>query len=149
MRVGEICTREVVCCDKTSTCLAAAELMRKHHVGALVVTEGVNGERSPVGIVTDRDLVVEVVAPELDAATITVGDIMQPGLVTASESEGLYETVERMRTKAVRRLPVVDAKGALVGVVTLDDMLEILAEQITNLVNVVTRQQKHEARTRK
>lgn len=149
MRVGEICTREVICCDKATTCLQAAELMRKHHVGALVVTEGINGERSPVGIVTDRDLVVEIVAPQLAAETITVGDIMQAGLVTATEAEGVYETVERMRTKAVRRLPVVDAKGSLVGVVTLDDMLEILAEQITNLVNVVTRQQKREARTRK
>ena len=82
MRASEICTPEVVFCEPQTTILEAAQLMRSSHVGSLVVTEKPNGERVPVGIVTDRDLVVEVMATELDPATLTVGDIMAPALVT-------------------------------------------------------------------
>jgi len=124
--------------------------MRHHHVGSIVVVEQMNGgQRLPIGIVTDRDVLVEVTAVDLDAFTITVGDIMGPELVTARESEGVLEAMEIMRYKGVRRLPIVGADGQLVGIVTIDDLLEILAEELGELAKIVVRERSREATTRR
>jgi CBS domain-containing protein len=148
--IGEICSREVVFTTRETTVAAAAKLMRHHHVGSLVVVEQLNGgKRLPVGIVTDRDIVVELTAMDLDPAVITVGDIMGEPLVTARESEGLLETMEIMRYKGVRRLPIVGADGQLIGIVTIDDLLEVLAEQLTELAKVVAREQARESAARR
>jgi CBS domain-containing protein len=128
---------------------AAAELMRQHHVGTLVVVDSMNGgKRVPVGIVTDRDAVVEVMATGLDPKTITVGDIMVQDLVTARENEGVLETMQIMRYKGVRRLPIVGKSGELIGIVSIDDMLEVLAEEISELAKVISREQARETTTR-
>lgn len=149
-QVGEICSREVVFGTRETTVAAAAKLMRQHHVGCLVIVEELNGgKRLPVGIVTDRDIVVEVTAMGLDPQTITVGDIMGDALVTAREGEGLLETMEIMRYKGVRRLPIVGGDGQLIGIVTIDDLLEVLAEQLTELAKIVSREQAHEAAARR
>src|SRR5574340_613686 len=108
MPIGEICNREVVIVQPNKSALEAAQLMRQHHVGDVVVVEERGGFRVPVGIVTDRDLVVEVVAPGLDPSVITVGDIMVPELATVTENIGVFEAIQYMRTKGVRRLPVVE-----------------------------------------
>lgn len=129
--------------------MEAAQLMRSHHVGALVVAEGINGNRSAVGVITDRDIVVEVVATGLDASVITVGDIMVGDLVTVGEEQEIFETVQTMRSKGVRRLPVVDARGGLIGIVALDDILEVLAEQLDEIVKLVARERTKEIQARK
>lgn len=148
--IGEICTREVVFTTRDATVATAAKLMRHHHVGSLVVVERLNGgKRLPVGIVTDRDIVMELTAMDLDPDAITVGDIMGEPLVTARESEGLLETMEIMRYKGVRRLPIVGADGQLTGIVTIDDLLEVLAEQLTELARVVAREQARESTARR
>jgi CBS domain-containing protein len=148
--IGEVCTREVVFTTREATVATAARLMREHHVGSIVVVEHLNGgKRLPVGIVTDRDVVVEVTAMGLDPDTITVGDIMGEALVTAREKEGLLETMEIMRYKGVRRLPIIGGDGQLVGIVTIDDLLEVLAEQLTELARVVSREQALEASARR
>jgi CBS domain-containing protein len=148
--IGEICNREVVLAARDTPVVEAAKLMRQYHVGTVVVVDEVNGSRRlPIGIVTDRDLVVEIVATELDAKTITVGDVMASDLVTARESEGLIEAIEIMRYKGVRRLPIVGEAGQLVGIVSIDDLLEILAEQMTDLTRIVSREQAHEAQARR
>lgn len=148
--IGEICSREVVYGTRETTVVAAAQLMRRHHVGSLVIVEQLNGgKRLPIGIVTDRDIVVEVTALDLDPRTITVGDIMGDALVTAREGEGLLETMEIMRYKGVRRLPIVGEDGQLIGIVTIDDLLEVLAEQLTELARIVSREQAHEAAVRR
>lgn len=148
--IGEICSREVVVATREMTVTEAAKLMRQHHVGSLVVVDQKNGGGGlPVGIVTDRDIVVEVTAMELNPAVITAGDIMGPELTTARQDEGVLETMEIMRYKGVRRLPVVDHAGRLIGIVAIDDLLEILAEEMTELVKIVAREQAHEAQARK
>ena len=150
MTIGEICNREVVLAARDTPVVAAAKLMRQYHVGTVVVFDGTNGDnRIPVGIVTDRDLVVEIVATELDPKTITIGDVMAPELVTARETEGLSETMEIMRYRGVRRLPIVGGDGQLVGIVSIDDLLEVLAEQMTDLTKIVSREQAHEAQARR
>jgi CBS domain-containing protein len=150
MTIGEICSRETVFTTRDTTVATAARLMRHHHVGTLVVVEQMNGgKRVPVGIVTDRDVVVEVMATGLDSNAITVGDIMGQELVTARESEGVLETMQIMRYKGVRRLPIVDKNGQLVGIVSFDDLLEVLAEQITELSKIVAREQARETSSRR
>lgn len=145
MAVGEICNREVVVTEKALSVVDAAQLMRKHHVGDLVVVEEKDGSRRPVGVVTDRDIVVEVVAAGVNPEALTVGDIMSPEVATVREGEGLFEALRYMRDKGVRRMPVVDREGALAGILTLDDLLELLAEEMAELAKLVSHERKREA----
>ena len=101
MPVSEICNREVVIVKRDTTVNEAAILMRQHHVGDVVVVEERNGLRVPVGIVTDRDLVVEIMAPELAKMTITVGEIMAPKLATVRGNTGVFEAIQYMREEGV------------------------------------------------
>lgn len=148
MAVGEICNREVVIAKKALSVVDAAQLMRKHHVGDLVVVEEKNGSWHPVGIVTDRDIVVEVVAAGVNPDALKVGDIMGPEVATVRESEGLFEALRYMRGKGVRRMPVVDRDGGLVGILTLDDLLSLLAEEMTELAKLVSHARQREAASR-
>jgi predicted transcriptional regulator len=137
MLVSEFCNREVVIADQATTILEAAKLMRSEHVGDLVVTDNRNGRPVPVGILTDRDIVVELLAEEIELDKISIGDAMSYELLSVKEQESLQETIEKMRNRGVRRLLVVDDAGALVGIVTVDDLMELIAEQLTNLVRLV------------
>lgn len=149
MAMSELCNPDVITLERNSTIAQAAKLMRQHHVGAVIVVEMKDGRRSPVGIVTDRDIVVELVATELDPDVITVGDIMVHTLVSISEKSGLLEAIRLMADKGVRRLPVTDEKGALVGIVALDDMLLLLTKELGALSKLVEREQKNEAKKRR
>ena len=149
MAIGEICNRDVVIMRRDESVLDAAKLMRQHHVGDVIVVEDRKDKRVPVGIVTDRDVVVEVMAPELDPSAITVGDIMGPELAMVSESTGLFEAIQYMRTKGVRRLPVVDAHNGLVGILALDDLLELLSEEMLAIAKLVRLERQKEARSRR
>ena len=144
MSIGDICNRDTVFTTRDSSVAAAAQLMREQHVGDLVVVEERSGRRVPVGILTDRDLVVEILAKQVDMGAVTVGDVMSSELVTARESDELYDTMQRMRAKGVRRVPVVDAAGALAGIVSVDDFLDLLADELTALARLVSRGQARE-----
>lgn len=149
MLLKDICTTEVICCTTDTRATAAAQLMRRHHVGDLVVVADPAEERTPVGVVTDRDLVVEVLGNGLDPATTAVGSILRHPAVIAQESEDSSLVVERMRTHGVRRVPVIDAKGSVVGIVTLDDLLRILVEEASALVQIAASGQNRERRQRR
>lgn len=148
--VGTICEREVVCAGRETTVQAAAGLLRHFHAGSVVVvTESAGGGRLPVGIVTDRDLVVEVAALDLDPRVITIGDISTPALVTVGEDAGLLAAVELMRSKGVRRLPVTDGAGELVGIVSAADLFEALAGELAETARALVRERQREARARR
>lgn len=149
MAVGEICNREVVIAERSLSVAEAARLMRTHHVGDLVVVEETGGHRQPVGIVTDRDIVVEVVAAGVNPEALKVGDIMGPDVATVRESEGLFEALRYMRDKGVRRMPVVDAGGGLIGILTLDDLLGLLAEEMSELAKLVSHERQRETAVRR
>lgn len=149
MTIGAICNREVITVRRDATILHAATLMRQYHVGDVVVIEDHKEKPVPIGIVTDRDIVIELVATELDCKVITAGDIMVASLFVIKESAGVFEAVQSMTAKGVRRLPVVDDGGGLVGIVTLDDLLLLLAREIGALSKLVTREQKNEATKRR
>ncbi len=148
MPIGEICKREVVFSHRNHTVREAALLMREYHVGDLVVVEE-NGKRKPVGIVTDRDIAISIVALGLDPDVITVGDIMGPELVTMRENQGVFETIQQMRFKGVRRLPIVGEDGALVGIVAVDDLVALFADELSELSKVIAREQMVEVKTRR
>jgi CBS domain-containing protein len=149
MNVGEICSRIVVVAESSMPVQQAAKLMRDHHVGALVVTEGGAEARRPIGIVTDRDMVVEVVAADLDYRSLTVGDIMSERPATIKETAGLFETAVQMRSGGVRRLVVVDANEHLLGIVAMDDLIPVLAEELSALAQAVRMEQRREAQRRR
>jgi CBS domain-containing protein len=144
MRVGEFCSREVIIVDREETIVEAARLMREKHVGDVVVVEERAGERFPVGIMTDRDIVVQLVAAGIALDAVSIGDAMSFELVTAREEDGLLDTIRQMQSTGVRRLPVVDGRGALVGILSIDDLLELISEQLSGLVTVITREQERE-----
>ena len=148
MKVGEVCNRDVVVMRGDESAKSAAALMREHHVGDVVVVADKNGVTTPVGIVTDRDLVLEVVVPGLDAKTLSVKDLVTEPLVVADENLGLFDALELMRSKAVRRLPVVDDKGGLQGILTVDDLVGLMGEMLARVSSVVARQQGREERRR-
>lgn len=111
MSVGEVCKREVVFISKDSTVVEAAKLMREHHVGALVVTGFEEGRPRPIGVVTDRDIVVEVIAEDLNAENLLVVDVMNFELATIGEDDGISEAIKIMKGRGVRRIPVINSGG--------------------------------------
>lgn len=148
MSVGQFCNRETIIVRKEDSIVATAKLMRQCHVGSVVVVDDTDGITRPAGIVTDRDLVLEVLAAELDPEIVTIGDLVGYELVTAAEGDGIWESLQRMRTRGVRRMPVVDAKGGLVGIISVDDLLEILAAELSEVTKVMAREHLREEKTR-
>jgi CBS domain-containing protein len=148
MHVATVCSRNVVSCPGQESLRRLAELMRSHHVGAIVVTSGGTHDRRPIGIVTDRDIVVEVVATGLDAEAITAADVIRAPVVVVNEQDSLLDAVHRMRSRGVRRLPVTDARGNLAGIVSFDDVLHALTHELSTLVRVAEHQPSQESRTR-
>jgi CBS domain-containing protein len=149
VNAGEICNREVVIVKRDTGLVEAARLMREHHVGSLVVVLERDGKRVPVGILTDRDIVVAVVAKALDARTLTVGDAMSAGLYVVREQDGLAEVLRAMREHGVRRMPVVAADGTLAGILTVDDLMELVAEELGDFVRTVGHERLRETRLRR
>ncbi|HUI98980.1 MAG TPA: CBS domain-containing protein [Usitatibacter sp.] len=136
MKTGEVCNRRVVSVRAGASLAEVSRLMREAHVGSVVVVDDARPLRA-VGIVTDRDIVVEAVAAGIDPATLTVGEIMGTSLVVARESEDALESLRTMRRRGVRRLPVVDDEGALCGIVTLDDLLEAGSAALNDVVQAI------------
>lgn len=145
MPIRDVCKRNVVTVQSDTTILEAAKLMRHHHVGDVVVVIRENGVITPVGIVTDRDIVVEVIATGLDAAVITVGDIAVSTLAVVSENNGVLETFQAMADEGVRRMPVIGVDGALIGIVTLDDLLLLLGREFDAIPSILNHEHNKEA----
>jgi len=148
MQIGEICHRDVIRIGKEASVLAAAQAMREHHVGDVIVTELASGIDKPIGIVTDRDIVVELLAKEVDPRTVTVGDVMSLTMVTAKHDADIFETLRFMDIKGVRRLPVLDQSGALFGILSIDDFLGVLTKELSFLADLSQRQIERERTTR-
>ncbi len=146
MRLGELCARQVLTCEAGLSAAQVAALMREHHVGDVVVVRPLapGQGHEPVGIVTDRDLVVQVMAKGVDPESVTAGDLMSP-VSTALDSEMVYDAIWRMRRKGFRRLPIVNEQRGLVGLATVDDLAQFLAEALTELARVSPQQRRAES----
>ena len=148
MSVGSICTRVAVTVSPAAGIVEAAKLMREAHVGDLIVVDSREGVRAPVGILTDRDIVVGVVAKEARPADLTVTDVMQSQLFVAQEDDEINAVLESMHRKGVRRAPVVAADGALIGVLSIDDVISHLGEQLGHISRLIHVEQQREVLTR-
>lgn len=149
LTTGEICTRSVTIAFRLTPLDGAAQLMRENHVGCLVVVDEIGGKRVVVGMLTDRDIVTAVVAADLAPSALRVEDVMTTDLVTTREDDSLIDLMRTMRRKGVRRMPVVGQQDELLGIVTLDDVLAILAEELNLLVAAIDSEGKRERVMRK
>lgn len=145
MKTGDVCTRDVVFVDRETNIHYAAQVMRERHVGDLIVIDSAVDPRKPVGIVTDRDIVISVVAPQIDPRVFTVGDVMGLDLLAVPEDQEVFETVRQMRIRGVRRVPVTNKDGDLVGVFTVDDYITLMAREFNDLPKLITRERVREA----
>ena len=148
MTVGKFCNREVIIADINSSIAEIAKLMRKHHVGDVVLVNDTSGRTKPIGILTDRDIVIELIACDVPLDSVSAGDVMSYELVTAKEEDSIWDTLQRMRAKGIRRVPVVNDKGELEGILSADDLLELFAEEFNLLAKVPFREQLVEGTTR-
>jgi predicted transcriptional regulator len=137
MAIGEICSREVVFVARSESCAQAARLMRENHVGSLVVVAKAGSPAMPIGMITDRDLAVGVMALGLDPENTLVEAVMRPRIALVRENEGLGRAIALMRAEGVRRLPVVDADGNLVGILAADDLIELFADELSGLAAMI------------
>ncbi|MGB5428024.1 MAG: CBS domain-containing protein [Gammaproteobacteria bacterium] len=148
MNAGERCNRQVVTATRETTISGAARLMRDKHVGSLIVVESRDNRLEPVGILTDRDIVIEVLAENVDPDAVTVGDVMTTAVLKVCEHDSIFEVAQRMRARGVRRVPVVSKQCELVGVLAQDDILALLGEELSLLVKVSTREVEQEIKKR-
>lgn len=132
--LGKICTKPVVTASTQMTVDQAARAMRSKNVGALVV---VNAGR-PVGMLTDRDIVVEVVARGMDPEEVRVGDVMVKKPVTIRQDLGIFDAARAFAKTGVRRLPVVTGSGVLVGVITMDDVVMLLGNEMGHMAGALS-----------
>ncbi len=144
LTAGDICKRKVTVGYRQTTLVAAAQLMREDHVGSVVVVEEDDGSRRVCGLVTDRDIVMSVVATGLQPEPLCLEDIMSEQLVTVAEGDAMPDVMRAMRDHGVRRLPVVDAHDELLGIVTMDDVLKILVRELNMLVGTMETSIRHE-----
>lgn len=149
MSVRNHCNREVVTVERDAPIRDAVNLMRSDHVGDVVVVEKSDGGHAPVGILTDRDIVVQILAEDVDIDAVNVTDVMSYELVTLPEATTLVDAIWILRENGVRRAPVVDDNGLLTGIITVDDILAVIAEQLTDLVQVIAIEQAREGRERR
>ncbi|MEN9420403.1 MAG: hypothetical protein RI988_4024 [Pseudomonadota bacterium] len=146
---GQICSRIVTIVQRDTPLVEAAQLMRSQHVGSVVVVDDAREGRLVSGILTDRDIVTAVVATEVDPATLTVEDVMTTDVVTALETDSVMDLVRTMRRRGVRRLPVTTPQRVLVGLVALDDVLSLVAEQLRAMALAIEAEQLQERHVRR
>lgn len=137
MTAGRICTREVDLVDQNESVQVAAERMNSRNVGTLIVLDE---ESHPIGMLTDRDLALRVVGKGRDAIETTIADIMTRFPCSISEDTSIEAALTKMRSGGFRRLPVVDQECKLIGVLTLDDILELLCEEFTEIGKLIQKE---------
>jgi CBS domain-containing protein len=144
MQAAELCNRQVVTASRDMSIPDAARLMRDRHVGSLVVTDTSDGKPLPVGILTDRDIVIEIISRDIPLDQVTVGDIMTYALLKVTEDENIFDVAQRMRARGVRRVPVISRLGDLIGIIAADDILELLSEELSLLSKITMREAEQE-----
>ncbi len=133
--IGEVCIKPVVTAAPDTTIQTAARLMRGKNIGCLVVAK--NGK--PKGVLTDRDIAVDVVARGKDPAKVRVGQVMRKNPTVIREKKGILDATKLFGAKGVRRLPVVGNAGKLVGIIALDDVLMLLGSEMGNIASALSR----------
>lgn len=140
MRVQDICTHHVAHIVATESLIEAAVMMRERHVGNVIVVENMDGKRRPIGILTDRDIIVAVVAAGLTPETLLVSDVMSKPVYCCGGTQSVFDAIAIMHNQGVRRLPVLDENGSLLGVIAADDAWIALSNQLKVLGEITVRE---------
>ena len=148
MSVGTVCNHNVATINAGEDIVAAAVRMRETHVGDLIVVEQRGAREVPVGIITDRDIVVGIVAKKAQPDTIKIGDAMTSELLTVHQDNGLEFALREMRRVGVRRVPVVGDDDELVGVLSIDDVIDHLAVELGHIADIIRLEQQAETSKR-
>ncbi|WP_026076120.1 CBS domain-containing protein [Noviherbaspirillum massiliense] len=149
MPINECCNMTVVSCEASMPLPEVAALMRGNHVGDVIVVERKENGKIPVGIITDRDIVLGTIAVGIEANIFTAGDIMSAPIVTVREDAGLVDTLRLMRSHSIRRMPVVTDAGTLMAIVTADDIINLLAMELSLMTGAIVEQPINESQRRK
>ncbi len=144
MRVERVYTRSVIGVPGSCDLREAAALMQKYHVGALLVSADDPNDLTVQGFLTDRDIVVQAVAQDLAPREVRVSDVMTPAVATIGEKAELHEALERMRGAGVRRLVVTDVEGRVSGMLSLDDVLDGLAAELSTVATIIKNERTRE-----
>ena len=148
MAVNAVCNHNVATVEREEEIVSAAVKMRESHVGDLIVVEHRGGHAVPVGILTDRDIVVGIVAKRADPNALTVGDVMSDTLLTVHQDNGIEFALREMRRAGVRRAPVIGDDRELIGVLSIDDVIDHLAVELGHIAEIVRLEQRTETSTR-
>lgn len=148
MQVGTVCRRGAISIANTESIAAAAQLMREQHVGFLIAYRLGDELHRPIGVLTDRDIIIEVIAKKVDPEALTVEDLMTRQPVVAIESDELSDVLQAMRLGGIRRVPVTDTRGALVGVIAIDDAFDLITGFMCDITGSVKNEQRMERRER-
>jgi CBS domain-containing protein len=133
MSLGNLCRREIICVDPRTTVKEAAKLMGEKNIGSTIVVQ----ERKPIGILTDRDILLRVMNRGLDPEKTSVDEVMTKQIVTLREDTGLFEALQKVKGKGIRRFPIVDSNGNLQGIMTLDDIFYLLGKEMSDVASII------------
>ncbi|HLE25282.1 MAG TPA: CBS domain-containing protein [Thermodesulfobacteriota bacterium] len=133
MSLGNLCRREVVVVNQGTPIKEAVKFMEEKNIGSVIVV----GNGKPLGIATDRDILLRVVNKGLDPEKSPVDDVMTKEIVTLKEEMGLFEALEQVKGKGIRRFPIVDARGNLKGIMTLDDIIYLLGKEMADVASII------------
>lgn len=148
MSVGQHCDKKMSLLAQDASILEAAQVMRKNHVGEVVIVEQQADKTIPVGIITDRDLVIEIIAMEIDLEQINVGSIVCFEIITVSKDTSLTKALEIMQLHGVRRAPVVDGNGALMGLISIESILKVLSQDMAKILKLFNTERRIEKKLR-
>lgn len=142
--ISSLYEKNVICVDKNSSIGDAAKLMRKKHVGSVVIVNREKNKSVPIGILTDRDLIVKAIAQDVPLESISVSDIMAPTIALAHEGDGVYDMIKVMKENAVARLPVVNFQNELIGIITARKIIQLISKELSDLADLPSMQQHKE-----
>ena len=148
MFVGKYCDKKISTLTQDSSILDAAQVMRKNHVGEVIIVEKKMGNVIPVGLITDRDLVVEILAMEIDIETINLGCIMCIELVTVNYDSSLNKALEIMQHHGIRRAPVVGNNGELIGIINIEAVIKVLSQDMAKILKLFNNERRIEKNLR-
>jgi CBS domain-containing protein len=138
VNVSEICSNNVICVLKQDSVLDVARIMREQQVGAVVVVDNINEEIIPQGVITDHDLVLEVLAANIAPSVLKAEDILTSELFCVTETHNVRKALKYLRYYGVRSAPVVNVKGVLVGLFSIEDAFTKLSEEFSELMKLMS-----------
>jgi CBS domain-containing protein len=140
MTIEAISQHKVVVVSRQATLKEVAQEMKQHNVGAIVIVKDREADKTPCGIITDRDIMMHLLESDSHNLQSPAKDVMSTPLLTVRKEQGISEVISAMTEKGVRRAPVVDEQNKVIGMIAIDDLVQLLASELKSLSNLIHRQ---------